>query len=171
MFFKQVCHLQGWKDAAACCFKCVCDATGLHECGPDVEWRKRLLTHLEWLALMAASSRFFPLLGVPGFTIHTVCPDLMHCGDLGVLLVVIGNILWDLFVEMGGTFTVFRVAMGNLNQLIQLASTKLDIRKPIGKLTLPMVRVKSKPPKLKSKAYESRKMLEVVDFLLLPTGC
>ena len=24
MFFKQVCHLQGWKDAAACCFKCVC---------------------------------------------------------------------------------------------------------------------------------------------------
>ena len=40
----------------------------------------------------------------PGFDPSWFDIDLMHCGDLGVLLVTFGNILWEVVVHLGGTW-------------------------------------------------------------------
>ena len=50
--------------------------------------------------------------------------------------------------------------------MIVAASKALKMQTPIGNLTMSMIRVSGKPPKLKLKAAESRYMLVVLHFIL-----
>ena len=112
----------------------------------------------------------FPLLGVPGMTIAYIAADLMHCGDLGVVLYLLGNVLYDLFVEMGGTQRNPNQSISNIVNFIKMASKKLHIEPPVNNLSINMIRAKGKRPKLKTKAAVARGMLRVVNHILPATG-
>ena len=92
--------------------------------------------------------------------------DLMHVGCLGIVQYLLGNVLHELFVEMGGTSTNWKETCGHLNMLIKQAARKLDKGPPVNQLTLNMMKSGAKAPKLKAKAAESRHMLAAVCKLL-----
>ena len=70
---------------------------------------------------------FFPLLGLPLFTIACIAADLMHAGDLGVVQYMLGNVLYDIFRELGGTETDPTMALAHINYLMLLCSRALEM--------------------------------------------
>ena len=47
---------------------------------------------------------------IPGFDLSYIKPDYMHTVCLGILLYYIGNVMWELFGDLGGTFTTWQDA-------------------------------------------------------------
>ena len=125
-------------------------------------------THADTLRIMIVEGLYvFALVALPGFLMSYVTPDLMHAGDLGVLQVLLGNVLYELFKAMGGTYESPNGSLSNLMNMIRAASKKIDIECPIAALSINMIRVMGGRPKLKTKAAESRHMLKVVAYILL----
>ena len=108
------------------------------------------------------------IFSIPGFIASYISIDLMHTGDLGVLQYLLGNVLWELFIVLGGTKANSLKALGELMVMIRMASRHLNMRCPVGYLTLPMIKAEgaAKSPKLKLNASEMRHMLKVVHFML-----
>ena len=80
---------------------------------------------------------------------------------------MLGNVLFELFLAMGGDILKPEPVMGELMILIRTASKQLKNKAPpINTLTFPMIRAKGKAPKLKTKAAEGRHMLPIVKLIL-----
>ena len=116
--------------------------------------------------MMTSAINKFPLLAVPGFIIAYVTADLMHAGDLGILPIVLGNVLWNMFQKMGGTLKRPTQALANIMNMLKLACKEV----PISDLTINMIRRPGKGPLLKTKAAESRHMLKAIAYLLQHPG-
>ena len=113
---------------------------------------------------------FFPLLGLPLFTIACIAADLMHAGDLGVVQYLLGNVLFDIFRELGGTEDNFTMALAHINFLMLICSRALEMALPVTEITMGMIRAKGSKPKLKVKAAEGRNTLKVVAYMLPSSG-
>jgi hypothetical protein len=83
----------------------------------------------------------------------------MHVVDLGVLHVLLGNIYYELFLEMGGTRKSSDIACGELLALMSWAAKQCGVAPPVNKITLAMLKKSGKPPKLKLKAAEGRHLV------------
>ena len=105
---------------------------------------------------------------LPGFAFTMIILDLMHVSDLGICQYLLGNVIYELFKQMGGLVTNPEPVMGKLLKMIKDAAKlpELKIQAPVNKLTLSMVRRQGTDPKLRTKASETRRMLYVVDYLL-----
>ena len=67
-------------------------------------WRATRLTHLTFMACIVANGSYLSeLFNLPGFIFEFITADLMHCGELGVLLYLEGIVLWELLMEIGGS--------------------------------------------------------------------
>ena len=76
------------------------------------------------------------------------------------------NIFWELFVLHGGTFAKPHEALAKLVNLMYAAAKSKGLQPPVSKLTMGMIRVSGKPPKLKLKAAEGRHMLPITVIIL-----
>ena len=103
---------------------------------------------------------------ISGFVASYISADLMHVADLGLLGVVLGNVVYELFREMHGTNATRRSVCSELLRLMRVASNKLEIPPPVNFLTFSMFKTDAKAPKFKLKAAEARRMLQVVNFML-----
>ena len=161
--------MRGWREGPnlSCCWKCPCDQQSLYQDVHNAPWRNRAYTQAAWVLMMMTSAiRKFPLLAVPGFIIAYVTADLMHAGDLGVLPIVLGNVLWNMFQKMGGTLKRPTQALANIMNMLKLACKEV----PISDLTINMIKMVGKGPLLKTKAAESRHMLKAIAYLLQHPG-
>ena len=166
-WLKQGLGLQGWRDGKRVCWKCDCTKDCMRDFGPRAQWKESFFSHTSFLTDMYMTNRFvMPLLRLPGFMIDYVLPDLMHCGDLGVILYALGNTAWELFKKMGGVYHRPDGVLGNLMAMIDCTRKLHHIPKPFNKLTIGMVRPQSKKPKLKVKAAEARYALKVFRHML-----
>ena len=105
---------------------------------------------------------------IPGFQVSDVRPDWMHLCCLGILQYLLGNVLWELVRELGGTISNPRNTLNQLEQLMHVMSRELHVPTPFHSLTIGMIRTKaSAAPKLKLKAAEGRHLLPIVRFMLL----
>ena len=127
-----------------------------------------MLPHNVFMQLCILQGQYVSgLYDIPGITLDVVSIDLMHTGDLGVLLFLYGNVLWELFVQIGGTAGDPGEALGDLMTMIKSASKAVgQERPPFNKLTLGMLKQPGKSPALKAKAAESRYMLPVILYIL-----
>jgi hypothetical protein len=107
------------------------------------------------------------IFALPGFSLSYVSADLMHCSDLGTLLVLCGNVAWELFVAMGGNMAHSSEQCKDLLCMMKVAAKHLNIEPPVNTLCLSMSKARGKAPKFKLKAAESRRMLYVLHFVLL----
>ena len=174
-WFKQIFDIVGWKAEGASkrvCFKCACTGEG-GECpytdaSLSAAWRRTMVSHPEWFQRALREGRYLSVLwSLPGFILSFITIDLMHCGELGILQYLLGNVLFELFVQLGGIVTRPLEAMGSLMSLIQVASKHLQqARPPVYKLSIAQIKASGKEPKLKTKAAETRYMLEVVTHIL-----
>jgi hypothetical protein len=107
------------------------------------------------------------LFDVPGFRLKYVTIDAMHCIDLGTAQYCLGNVLYELFIHVGGSSTKPEKALASVLFLIRLASRQVGYRfPPLNALTLGMIKSGAKPPRLKAKAAETRRMVPVVLCML-----
>ena len=83
-------------------------------------------------------------------------------GDLGVLVVVLGNICWEIIVHLGGNWDDMLKQTGQILAMIEAAANDLHQKNPLFNLTRGMIRYSpSAPPRLRVKAAEARKLLPV----------
>ena len=67
----------------------------------------------------------------------------MHCLDLGISQVLLGNVLFELFGTMGGAVTNPRKTLADMTVLIHAAGKALDQHDPpIQMLTIGMIKRK-----------------------------
>jgi len=164
-WIKQVVALIGWKDGpkSKCCWKCDANRVTGRDASTTTPWRGTHISHREYLQFVFAPQGYFcPIFMLVGFTLAGVIADFMHCSCLGVVPAMLGNVMWELYVQFGSS----PEALSRLVDLIALASRQLGIEPPVRFLTALMLRVDSKAPKLKLKAAQGRYMVDVVHFIL-----
>jgi len=106
-WYKQIMGIVAWKGEGIekrICFRCRAD--GCNHPWTDVSWHATwmytVFTHAEFIADAAMNHRYIcGIFSWLGFDYKYISVDLMHCGDLGILLYVLGNSLYELFREMG----------------------------------------------------------------------
>ena len=122
-WMKQSCALTGWRDGPErrCCYKCKAD-------GKNHLWTDPSL-HAAWRETVfgkeSAAGMGIPEEGVwlwPGFHSGLCDIDWMHVADLGVLVVVLGNVFWEVFTHLGGTFANSKMALSRLLNMFASAS-------------------------------------------------
>ena len=100
---------------------------------------------------------------IPGLTIGSVWPDWMHCCCLGIAQYVMGNIMFELFRELGGAISNLKAALSKLENIMEAISRELGVAKPFHSLSVGMIRVKmNKGPRMKLKAVEARHFVPVL---------
>ena len=172
-WLKQCAALMGWEGegpALRCCFKRRTNKSNIPFTDPSLNaiWRGTLITHQIFIQLLRLSGGFVSeLWDTCGLKLEHVSLDLMHVGDLGILLVLFGNVFFELFQACGGLVTKPEAMMSDLLALIKSASKAIgQDRPPINAFKFSMLKDKAKAPVLKLKAAESRHMLPVLLYIL-----
>ena len=172
-WLKQIILLMGWSGEGAlkrCCYKCLANMSTIPFNDPTTNglWRSNLLSHQIFLQLcFLQGSKVSGLFDILGLRMEHVSIDLMHVGDLGILLYLQGQILYELFIEMGGVFTRKGTTLSDFMDLIRTASPRVgQQRPPINTITIAMIRKEKKAPQLSAKGAESRHLLPVICYIL-----
>ena len=120
-----------------------------------------------WESAACQGQYISQIFAVPGFHLSTIKLDWMHIVCLGILQYLLGNVIWECFIELGGTHSRIRQACSRLYNMIKIYCRHLGVQCPISKLTATMMTASaSAKPKLKTKAAEGRHLLPVVRHLL-----
>ena len=91
----------------------------------------------------------------------------MHASDLGALLIVLGNVLFEIFKTMGGLVARPEAVLNEMVVLIRAAAKAIgEKQSPITQLTIGQIKGPGKSPKLKKKASVARKTLFCVRHML-----
>jgi hypothetical protein len=154
-----------------CCFKCLANFSTLNfrDFFETALWKATLLTHDQFIASVVESGCYVSaIFDLPGFRHGMITADLMHCGDLGVLLYLLGIIIWELIMEMGGVYSNCKEQINHILSLIRTASRMLKLSKqPLNNLTIGMIKAETKSsPKLKVKASAARHVLRCMRYVL-----
>ena len=103
--------LVGWSGVGdrlgRCCYKCGANRTShpFTDASKHALWTTTIFTAITMLNMcMLAGNYTSEIFSLPGFVGTYFSIDLLHTGELGVLQYCLGNVLWDLFKEVGGTF-------------------------------------------------------------------
>lgn len=166
--------MMGWQGEGVqkrCCFKCLANFGNL----PFMDfyesqlWAQTLLTHEGFMADVIARRGYkSEIFNIPGFTHAMITADLMHCGDLGVLLYLLGIVIWEIIAEHGACLSNGQEQIDYVLQLIRTASRQLNqAKQPVNNITMSMIRGNAKSsPKLKVKASAARHLLLCIRLAL-----
>ena len=174
-WLKQLMNLHGWKgegpDKRMCwlCRASITETNNFRDAALSAAWRATAVSDSDFMRDIFVDGTYVSQMwNIPGFVRSCVSLDLMHVGDLGIVLYFLGNVLYELFVgRLGGYVTNPTQALGELKFLIRLGSKHVGLAQPaLNNITLPMLRGKKSDPKLKCKAAEARNMLKVVTWIL-----
>ena len=103
----------------------------------------------------------------PGFHIGFVKPDYMHVCCLGILQYLLGNVMWELFLTVGGVYSRPKEACATLLNMTKLFAKRLGLEPPFNALTIRMIKPQaSKRPRMALKAAEGRYFLPVLTKML-----
>ena len=167
MWIKQSLGLRGWGGEGPTRQICwLCNASLKGRC-PSYDFR----SNAAWADSIADMAQFWTttrfqsvfvstLWQIPGMTIQCVEPDFMHCSCLGIVQMLNGNILWELFVCLGGTLKTWKGCCGKLLAMIRVAAHDLDMEAPIAQLTIGMIRA----PKKKVRRRSSRQGKDAIYY-------
>ena len=171
-WFKGALSLQGWSVGQGnhrTCFKCCANCGDTPWTDPSMwaKWRKTIITDMVfWSWVFFGGTVASPIFAWPGFRYDMLDADWMHTVDLGVTLVVLGNIFLDFFYHLGGTHREPKQALGLLMSMIKVASKAKDTEPPIWDLTMGMIASSaSEYPVMKLKAGEARYMVPICFYM------
>ena len=89
------------------CWICSAGFTDDHNCydfSKSAAWRRSMTTMGDFYT---GPEQFISRIWtIPGLNLQCIRPDWMHMCCLGVLQYLIGNCLWECFVDLGGVFTI-----------------------------------------------------------------
>ena len=126
-------------------------------------WRATLRSHTDFLTdLLRAGIPVSGVFKIPGFRFESIYLDMMHMADLGITQITCGNILWELFLQLGGSVAHPRAALDNLSAVLKGAAHDLDSQWPFSRLRLERFRTTSKKPRLVAKAAKTRYCVPII---------
>ena len=175
---KQVLGLTGWRGEgpdSRMCFKCGATKDGprsFRDTSASAGWRPTMIDTRTFIKTTLSAGKFLSVVFQwPGFQtlgLVLIQADLMHTGCLGVVQYVCGNILYELFLELGGVYSNPLQTMCILETYIRQASKAVGLKQSaLSHLTIGMIKAEGrKAPKLKAKAAESRHVLKCVCHIL-----
>ena len=168
---KQMLNLQGWKAAKGTgkiCWICE-DSFTDGSCFNVSPSRKRKLATMSGFSSAAVAKGYLcPIFSIPGFCLSLCKPDWMHTIDLGIVMDVSGNIMWELLKELGGTYKRHLKECGQLLAMVHAKAAEMGVDPPFYALTITMIRSSMKDkPKMKLKAAESRWFVPILSEMLL----
>ena len=163
---RQMLGVPGWQHDQPCwrCSACISD----RDFSCTAAWRGKP-RDMRWLldASLQGNQFVSAIFMCPGFDLSYIVPDWMHCCCLGICQVLLGNVLWECFKQVGGSMLNWRPAVGRLMHLIRTVSNDLGLEMPVRYLTITMIRRGyGKKPCMRLKATETRRLLPVVTVML-----
>ena len=161
---KQVLAMRSWQ-MTFCCW--LCEARlGDRDFSLNAIWRHTVHSHSAWLIEMM-SGFTSTIFDIPVFSIEYVKVDWMHTVCLGALQYVCGNVMWELFVVVGGTMNKHLAACSILKNMAELQARQLGLEMPFVSLTVLTFRSSmKKKPTMKLKATEGRRFLPVFTAII-----
>ena len=90
---------QSWADDHRICRLCKCTKGSIQDAHLTAEWRSTLCTTAS-LVIEGEDQYISGLFSIPGMSLTSVHPDMMHVADLGTVQYLLGCIFWDLFREL-----------------------------------------------------------------------
>jgi hypothetical protein len=146
-FYKQAFNLNGWRGEGPnkrICWLCHANTTSIpfNDSTLGAKWRHTMICHADFIKRALILNLYVSVLfNFPGFVLEFVSIDLMHCCDLGILQYLLGNVLFELFLKIGGVITRPDEHIGDLLFLIRCASKGVGMKSPpINALTLAMIK-------------------------------
>ena len=153
------------------CFLCGADFGGTTPCtdpSHDAAWVGTRQTHIQFMNDRLRNRKYVS--GVsrwPGFILLYIVLDLMHMADLGITQYCLGNVLFELFLELGGVLGRPLPTMARLVAFLKDAAIQLGVTCPVTALALTHIRrEKDLVPCLKMKAAKTRSLAPIVLQLL-----
>ena len=172
-WLKQCCGLTGWGDKKdkRVCWLCKAQKADLRDASLNARWRHTVNFNPDWfLEQLLVGGFISSIFLIPGFLAKYFSIDVMHCVCLGILQIFEGNLLYEIFLEMGGTPYMKKPndIMTPLNALLCSAAKAIGHDMPVYFITLRMLKPEkaSKGPTAKLKAAESRRLLPICVALL-----
>eukprot|EP00959_Pyramimonas_sp_CCMP1952_P412068 8634739-Pyramimonas_sp.AAC.1 len=173
-WLKELFNLQNWRGGAGynMCFICGATQGAPHpftDCSFAASWRTTLKTHHSFMrSLFASGKSICPLWNAPGFALESLALDLMHVADLGIVQILLGNVLFEMFKRQGGVVSRPGDGLAKLLTMIRIGSRNVPWLDgpPINNLTLGMIKPDGKAPSLRTKAADTRHMVAVVHWIL-----
>ena len=130
-------------------------------------WRSTQVSPSTWLRdRMLSNGYVSAVFSWPGFTFHSIVLDWMHMVDLGCAQACLGNILWEIFRDIGGLVTAPTAMLAKLQIWLADAAHELGVEMPFSKLVLSMLRGDDLRPRLKLKAAKTRALVPIALKLL-----
>ena len=163
---KQILGMRGWTGISRC-WGCAArfDDTDFTL---QAEWRNTCVSMAGFITSVLFGEQYVSkIFTVPGFSNSYIIPDWMHVCCLGILQYLSGNVMWELFVTVGGTLKINKGALSSLLNMAKAAATDLGVELPLNTLTMGMIRSGSnKKPKMRLKAAEGRYFLPILVRML-----
>ena len=130
--------------------------------GLSATWRSTCVTHDQFLRQRFVNrQRVSAIFGLPGFRMEYILLDFMHMCDLGATQVAVGNCLWELFLEVGGTVGDPAEALAELVKLLKATGQRIGMDFPFSLLKLKHIR-SGVVPRLRAKAAKGRAVARIV---------
>ena len=165
---KQALGLCGWKGEGndkRVCWKCGANLTDcpFTDASLQAKFRQTISTTTGFLLV---ANYLAGVWAWPGFDLDFVDADFTHCACVGIVGPCLGNILYELFLEMNGVLARPGQQIAELLRLIKFASKQLKMEPPLNDLTFTMIKQDGKSPRLRAKAAESLQMVPVALYIL-----
>ena len=115
------------------------------------------MAHREYIVDVLNKIGYVPgIFSLPGFCIAYATIDLLHCGCLGVVAYLIGNVLFELLQHIGERITLPLKEMDENSRMIKAASKAMgQVRPPVNYLTLQMIKHSGRSPTLRAKGSDA----------------
>ena len=153
---KQILAMRGWTGLRRCwgCQALFND----RDFSIHAPWRKTCVTMSGFVSSVLCGDQYASkIFLIPGFLYRYIVPDWMHVVCLGILQYLSGNVMWELFLAVGGTYHNPSAACAALNNMIIVTAKELGVEKPFHMLTVGMIKASgAKKPRMRLKAAEGR---------------
>jgi len=160
-FYKSTFNFAGWSSELICW---LCSATksrgsrfDYRQCGKEANWKFSRYALGDFEAMLREKGQLSTIFRTPGLLVKHFLIDWLHAVDLGVSQSIIGNVLWEILDLYPGANRGDKLKM-----LWEELKNYYREYKPPSKLdglTIEMLKLPGKGPKLRSKAAECRYLL------------
>lgn len=147
-WMKQTCKRTGWRDGPKrrCCWLCLANNSDCPywDASGNAAWRGTVFRNVaDW---MAPGPQISGICGAPACVIWYCDVDWMHSSDLGPTVAIWGNIWYEVFASLGGTFKVLDKALGTLIEMHDAAAKGLGVDPVLHEFTIGMLKSQSASP-------------------------
>lgn len=158
-FYCQAFHFPTWNTNERMCWLCRASNVNANllwtDFNTNAAWRASVWSHDAYVADVLSRGEDLPnLFSIRGLRLECIVVDVLHCVDLGVASLVIGNVLNEVLPKLGPNREQQISALNaRLASWYKANAITSQIR---GKLTWDKIRVTGKPPEFKAKAAATR---------------